>query len=106
MNAAGNGDGMAQICDTLLSSPGVDEAIRLGDIFAQLIEHYVHKQQDIPKAFQYLEKMQKKKIIITPYLDSSLIEKIYRGMGMQAPNDRQGNQGYGDGIDEDIPEDF
>jgi hypothetical protein len=50
--------------------------------------------------------MQKKKIIITPYLDSSLIEKIYRGMGMQAPNERQGNQGYGDGIDEDIPEDF
>jgi len=34
MNAAGNGDGMAQICDTLLSSPSVDEAIRLGDIFA------------------------------------------------------------------------
>jgi hypothetical protein len=32
--------------------------------------------------------MQKKKIIITPYLDSSLIEKIYRGMGMQAPSER------------------
>jgi len=28
------------ICDTLVDTPGVEEAIRLGDVFAQLIEHY------------------------------------------------------------------
>lgn len=85
MLAAGDGDGMAKICDQLISAPGVEEAIRLGDVFAQLIEHCVFKQQDITKAYSYLEKMQKKKIVITPYLDATLIEKIYKGMGMQVP---------------------
>lgn len=31
---AGNGEGSAQICDELISQPGVEEAIRLGDVFA------------------------------------------------------------------------
>ena len=29
-----------QICDQLVDSHGAEEAIRLGDVFAQLIEHY------------------------------------------------------------------
>jgi hypothetical protein len=32
--------------------------------------------------------MKKKGIIVTPYLDSAMVEKIYRGMGMAVPNDR------------------
>ena len=32
-----------QICDRLVDTPGVEEAIRLGDVFAQLIEHYYDK---------------------------------------------------------------
>lgn len=104
---AGNGEAAAGICDILISQPGVEEAIRLGDVFAQLIEYQVQKQNNVEKGYEYLEKMQKKKIIITPYLDSSLIERIYRGMGLPLPNERQGNQNaFGDGIDEDIPEDF
>lgn len=43
---------------------------------------------------------------MTPYLDSAMVEKIYRGMGMQVPNERQNNNPIGDDIDEDIPEDF
>jgi len=42
--AAGNGDAMLQICDKLIESPQVEEAIRLGDVFAQLIEHTFFKQ--------------------------------------------------------------
>lgn len=57
-------------------------------------------------AFTYLEKMKKKGIIISPYLDSAMVEKIYKGMGMQVPNDRKASKQYADGIDEDIPEDF
>ena len=37
---------------------------------------------------KFLTKMQKKKIIVTPYLDAALIEKIYRGMGLPMPNER------------------
>ena len=59
-------------------------------------------------AYSYLEKMKKKGIIVTPYLDSSMVEKIYRGMGMQVPNERQqsNSNNYNDDIEEQIPEDF
>lgn len=50
--------------------------------------------------------MKKKGIIVSPYLDSAMVEKIYRGMGMSVPNDRKAQKQYADGIDEDIPEDF
>ena len=49
--------------------------------------------------------MQKKKIVIDPYLDRKMIEDIYRGMGIQNPLKSYGNQGQ-DEIDEDINEDF
>lgn len=84
----------------------MEEAIRLGDVFAQLIEHTFFKKSDVQSAYGYLEKMKKKGIIVTPYLDSGMLEKIYRGMGMQVPNDRQQASNNDDGIDEDIPEDF
>jgi hypothetical protein len=41
---AGNGDHMVELCDKLIDSPQVEEAIRLGDVFAQLIEHTFFKQ--------------------------------------------------------------
>ena len=104
--AQGNGDQMVELCDTLINSPQVEEAIRLGDVFAQLIEHTFYKQQNVQSAFGYLEKMKKKGIIVTPYLDSAMVEKIYRGMGMQVPNERQQNASHGDDIDEEIQEDF
>ena len=46
----------------------MEEAIRLGDVFAQLIEYYFYKN-NYQDAYKYLEKMKKKKIIMTPYLD-------------------------------------
>jgi intraflagellar transport protein 140 len=64
----------------------------LGDVFAQLIEHTFYKQQNIQSAFGYLEKMKKKGIIVSPYLDSAMVEKIYKGMGMQVPNDRKASK--------------
>jgi len=98
----GNFEQMVRICDGLVDQPGVDEAIRLGDVFANLIEYHMGKG-DIQRSYGYLEKMQKKKIVMDPYLDRKIIEDIYRGMGMQNPN--KGYRGQDD-IDEDINEDF
>lgn len=39
----GNFDQMARICDSLVDQPGIEEAIRLGDAFANLIEYYMGK---------------------------------------------------------------
>ena len=36
-------------------------------------------------AYKYLEKMKKKPIIVTPYLDPQIVEDIYRHMGIEAP---------------------
>jgi len=90
------------ICDELVDTKGVEEAIRLGDVFAQLIEHYSTKNM-YQDAYKYLEKMKKKNIIVTPYLDAHIVEQIYEGVGMAMPSQKQGND---DGIDEDIKEDF
>ena len=104
---AGNGEAAAAICDNLLNLPSVEEAVRLGDVFAQLIEFCVYKQQNIEKAYEYLQRMIKKKIIVSPYLDSAICDKIYKGMGVPNPADRSASYGGGaDQIDEDIPEDF
>lgn len=102
--AFNNGDTntMIQICNGLIDQPGVEEAIRLGDVFAQLVEFFTSNRQ-YQQAHQYIERMQKKKIIITPYLDPSLVEEVYSAMGMPPPG-RQ--QKYNDGIDEDIKEEF
>jgi len=90
------------ICDQLVDTPGVEEAIRLGDVFAQLIEHYFYKN-NFQDAYKYLEKMKKKNIIVTPYLDPQIVDDIYKGVGIAVPTNAVEND---DGIDEDIREDF
>ena len=89
-----------QICDQLVDTKGVEEAIRLGDVFAQLIEYYFYKN-NFQDAYKYLEKMKKKKIIVTPYLDPQIVEDIHKGVGIAVPHANDDND---DGIDEDIQE--
>ena len=85
-----------------MDSPGVEEAIRLGDVFAQLVEYH-HQTKQLQQAYEYLEKMRKKKIIMTPYLDPHIIEEVYSAMGMQPPGKEQKQN---DGIEEDIREEY
>lgn len=63
------------------------------------------KQGNSQKAYDYLERMKKKKIVVTPYLDANVIENIYKGMGMAIPTSGGQSKGYDDGINEDIMDD-
>lgn len=90
------------VCDQLVDTPGVEEAIRLGDVFAQLIEHYYYKDS-FQDAYKYLDKMKKKNIIVTPYLDPQIVDEIYKAVGIQVPTTTVDND---DGIDEDIRPEF
>ena len=90
------------VCDQLVDTPGVEEAIRLGDVFAQLIEHYYYKDS-FQEAYKYLDKMKKKNIIVTPYLDPQIVDEIYKAVGIQVPTATDDND---DGIDEDIRPEF
>jgi hypothetical protein len=52
----------------------------------------------------YLEKMKKRKIVVTPYLDPQIVQDIYKGMGMKMPTAASNDNN--DGIDEDINEEI
>lgn len=93
---------MVQICSQLIDQPGVEEAIRLGDVFAQLVE-YFYNQRQMQQAYTFLEKMRKKNIIVTPYLDQEMVENIQQAMGIKEQGKKSANI---DGIDEDIHEEF
>lgn len=46
--------------------------MRVGDVFALLVEYY-HSQGNMQQAYVLIEKMQERKIIINPYLDTELV---------------------------------
>jgi hypothetical protein len=54
-------------------------------------------------AFKYLDMMQKKNIVVTPYLDSHIVQKIYSSNGVEMPKAKVVEH---DGIDEDIDEEI
>lgn len=87
---------MQKLCNQLLDHPEVESAIRIGDVFAQLIE-YNYEKGDLESAYKYLQAMKKKKIILTPYLDQEMVDHIYKANGVKIAKK----------VDEDeIPEDF
>ena len=90
---------METLCNQLVDTPGLEEAVRVGDVFAQLVELSFNKG-NMQACYEYIDRMIKKKIVITPYLDPEMVERAYTAMGLPPPGSRN------DGIDEDIREDF
>lgn len=80
---------MVNICNELLQYQEVDTAIRVGDVYAQLIE-YCYESKNMKDALKYLNAMKARKIIITPYLDMEMVENIYRDNGIN-PNQEKRN---------------
>jgi intraflagellar transport protein 140 len=46
--------------------------VRAGDIFAVLIEYY-YETKNYNACYEMLKKMQERKIIATPYIDTSIV---------------------------------
>eukprot|EP00741_Cyanophora_paradoxa_P007333 tig00001107_g7093.t1 len=92
---------MQRICSSLLEQPDIELALRVGDVFALLIEFYAG-QQDYPNAYQLIERMRDRKIILSPYLDAEMVNEIHRAVGV-APvaEEPSGRQDDGE-IDEEI----
>ncbi|ORY30689.1 hypothetical protein BCR33DRAFT_703366 [Rhizoclosmatium globosum] len=68
---------MLEICDHLLSESGIDRAVRVGDIFALMIEtHYSHGNME--KARQLLGEMQARisSMNLEYYLDASILRSL------------------------------
>jgi len=106
-----------QICTQLLQSDikDISNAIRIGDVFALLIEYY-YKINDYQKSFTLIEQMRDRNIILSPYLDQTMTDTIFKEVGESVENNRGGKEedssnkkssGGGDGeIGEDIPDDI
>merc|ERR1719197_2238516 len=75
---------MIQVCEEMLATPGIETAVQIGDVFAQMVEHYVESRL-YPEAHGTVERMRQRGIILTPYLDRNVLETIYSAVGMPVP---------------------
>ena len=95
---------MIQICNQLLDMPDVEGAIRVGDVYAILIEyyHYQNNPRSMQQAYNLIEKMTDRNIILNHYLDKGMLDRIYSALGINTREDVV--QSNHDDIDEEIPE--
>jgi len=111
-------DQMVKVCHDLLSmGTELENAVRVGDVFAQLVEHYA-AVGNYPDAHRTVEQMKGRGILLAPYVDRVLIETIYTNVGLPPPetgdvpegghmaNSLAQNVDGDDGVDEEIDEDM
>jgi hypothetical protein len=64
-----------------------EQAVRIGDVFALLVEYY-HAEGNMQQSYVLIEKMQERKIIINPYLDTELVRPGSRMHQLRFPDSR------------------
>jgi intraflagellar transport protein 140 len=76
---------MVNICQELLAEPKVEEAIRVGDCLAMLVEFF-HAAGRMKEAYNYMKQMTDRNILLHPYIDASIIDEVYKAVGVtQSP---------------------
>jgi len=96
---------MVKICHSLLDEPDVESAVRVGDVFALLIEFY-HLQGNMEQAYHLIEKMRDRNIILSPYLDQDMVDSIYKAMGIEAVPEAEEEAVEGEDIADDVGEEI
>lgn len=97
---------MIKICNWLLDQTHVESAIRVGDVYALLIEYY-YTVPDYGAAYGMIERMRGAKMILSPYLDKTMIQKIHSEVGATyIEEEDKGEADDGDAVDEEIDNDF
>jgi len=74
-------ESMEQICRELLRDAEYTEAVRIGDIYALLVENY-HSAGEKQKAYQIILEMKDQKIELGYYLGHSLLKDISQSLGV------------------------
>jgi len=72
---------MIAICEALLQDPTVDEAIRIGDCYALLVEHY-YRVGNMQDAYHYIREMEERSIQVYSYIDPPVVDEILKTMGV------------------------
>lgn len=104
-----NPEGMVKACNALLDTRDIESSIRIGDVFALLIEYHYAKR-DMNAAYRLIEDMRERNIVMHPYLDQEMVNAIYRAVGIE-PAAVGGARGAGDDdevedeiVEEDVPD--
>merc|ERR1712216_371051 len=92
---------MIKLCNSLLDTPDVESGIRVGDVYALMVEYY-HATSDMNHAYQLIQRMRDSKIILSPYLDREMIESIFRAVGVEPAAEEE----PGEGIEEEVGEEI
>lgn len=92
---------MVNICQELLEESRVEEAIRIGDCLAMLVEFF-HAAGKMKEAYGYMRQMTDRNILLHPYLDASIIDEVYKAVGVNPSGGQKGGDrgGYDGGDDE------
>lgn len=81
---ATNPDTAIHQCQLLLDEPQIDRAVRYGDIYGQMINHFM-QQNKLKAAYSCLEEM-KRNIrnpgVVTAYIDISTLETLHKSLGI------------------------
>eukprot|EP01061_Rhynchopus_euleeides_P011970 TRINITY_DN21580_c0_g3_i1.p1 TRINITY_DN21580_c0_g3~~TRINITY_DN21580_c0_g3_i1.p1 ORF type:complete len:1443 (+),score=619.87 TRINITY_DN21580_c0_g3_i1:178-4506(+) len=104
---------MVESCRQLLDVEDIEGAVRVGDIFALLVEFYTGRQE-YDQAYQLIEQMRDRQIVLPLYLESQLVQAVYNAMGVEYVEQETAQQSHHatappeelpDAIDEEIPND-
>ncbi|XP_068100486.1 intraflagellar transport protein 140 homolog isoform X2 [Hyperolius riggenbachi] len=70
-------------CELLLEEPDMESAVRIGDVYGLLVDHYT-QQGDFQKAYRYLEEMRSKmpSVNLSYYVPQGTVEAIYRALSI------------------------
>ena len=86
---------MVSMCHELLEQPDVEAAIRVGDVYALMIEWF-YSQRQMEQAHTLVEKMRGRGIILSPYLDAEMVQAIYGAMASDSNDDGTDSSADGD----------
>ena len=75
-----------KMCFELLDQPEVETALRVGDVYALMVEWF-HSQGQYEQAYDLITKMVARQIVLAPYLDAEMVQAICGSMGVPVPQD-------------------
>ncbi len=94
--------------DLIGRGPRVEDAIRVGDVYALLIEDY-ERANRMEDAWSLIRQMQDKGLAVGPFVEADLLKSICDAVGQPVPGARRPDledSGEGDEIDDEIGEEL
>ena len=75
-----------KMCFELLDQPEVENALRVGDVYALMVEWF-YSQGQMQQGYELIQKMVARSIVLAPYLDQEMVVGICSAMGVPVPQD-------------------